>query len=192
MPRRRGPADTVEGLARRLRGAALRLGLRRPVLVGHSWGGAAALAYALEFAEDVPGLVLLGAVASPDDSGFAEGAVSGPPARAYLGRASHHRWWEPSRAAEISTDLPRFIVNIRRAEPISYGKLHWSRWLGSGWSATCFKPSRIRRIAQVWPHAKPRNYSTWRRLSAMNGKEVGKVPGRTLGVAITPLRGEEN
>ncbi len=65
--------DTVEGQARLLHGAARRLALRRPVLVGHSWGGAAALAYAVAFSEDVAGLALLAAVAFPDDSGFAEG-----------------------------------------------------------------------------------------------------------------------
>ncbi len=72
--RRSGPADTVEGQARMLHRAGRGLGLRRPLLVGHSWGGAAALAFALEFPKDVAGLVLLGAVAYPDDSGFAEGA----------------------------------------------------------------------------------------------------------------------
>ena len=67
-------ADSVEGQARLLHGAARRLGLRRPVLVGHSWGGAAALAYAVAFPEDVAGLALLAGVAYPDASGFADGA----------------------------------------------------------------------------------------------------------------------
>jgi len=72
--RGRGEVETVEGQAHLLRDAARALGLRRPVLVGHSWGGAAALAYALEFPGDVAGLVLVAGVAYPDDTGFAEGA----------------------------------------------------------------------------------------------------------------------
>jgi pimeloyl-ACP methyl ester carboxylesterase len=35
------------------------LGLHRPVLVGHSWGGAVALAYALEFPENTGGILFL-------------------------------------------------------------------------------------------------------------------------------------
>jgi len=67
-------ADSVEGQSRLLRAAAQGLGLGRPVLVGHSWGGAAALAYALHFPDEVAGLALLGTVAYPDDTGFGEGA----------------------------------------------------------------------------------------------------------------------
>lgn len=69
-----GVAETVQGQAGVLRAAARAVGLDRPVLVGHSWGGAAALAYALDFPDEVAGLVLLGGVAYPDDSGFGEGA----------------------------------------------------------------------------------------------------------------------
>jgi len=42
-------------------------GVRRPILVGHSWGGAVALAYATEYPGDVAGLVLLGTRAYPVD-----------------------------------------------------------------------------------------------------------------------------
>ena len=42
-------------------------GVQRPILVGHSWGGALALAYATEFPEAVGGLVLLGTRAYPVD-----------------------------------------------------------------------------------------------------------------------------
>jgi pimeloyl-ACP methyl ester carboxylesterase len=45
--------------ARLIHGALEKLGVRRPVLVGHSWGGTLALSYALQFPEDVSALVLL-------------------------------------------------------------------------------------------------------------------------------------
>jgi len=53
-----------------LRAAAGRLGLERPLLVGHSLGAAVALAWALDAPDDVAAVVALGAYALP---------VSGPP-----------------------------------------------------------------------------------------------------------------
>ena len=63
-------AATPLAQARQLHAALDQLGARRPILVGHSWGGALALAYATEFPDDVAGLVLLGTRAYP---------VEGPP-----------------------------------------------------------------------------------------------------------------
>jgi pimeloyl-ACP methyl ester carboxylesterase len=57
--------------ARLLRGALSKLGVRRPVLVGHSWGGTLALAYALQFPEDVASLVLLAPAAYPEEDVYA-------------------------------------------------------------------------------------------------------------------------
>lgn len=45
--------------ARVLHEALTRLGVERPVLLGHSWGGAVATAYALAFPGDLSGLVVL-------------------------------------------------------------------------------------------------------------------------------------
>ena len=53
--------------ARLLRGAFKELGVRRPLLVGHSWGGALALSYALQFADEVAALVLLAPAAYSDE-----------------------------------------------------------------------------------------------------------------------------
>ncbi|PZQ51428.1 MAG: alpha/beta hydrolase [Rhodovulum sulfidophilum] len=47
--------------ARILRAALSELGIDRAIVVGHSYGGAVALAWALEFPESVAGLLLLGA-----------------------------------------------------------------------------------------------------------------------------------
>jgi pimeloyl-ACP methyl ester carboxylesterase len=64
----RGATPTAQ--ATQLHTGLDQLGVRRPILVGHSWGGALALAYATEFPDDVAGLVLLGTRAYP---------VEGPP-----------------------------------------------------------------------------------------------------------------
>jgi pimeloyl-ACP methyl ester carboxylesterase len=57
---------TPEEQARLLHDALRRLGVVRPVLVGHSWGGGLALVYALRYPDDVAGLVLLGTRAYRD------------------------------------------------------------------------------------------------------------------------------
>jgi pimeloyl-ACP methyl ester carboxylesterase len=54
-----GPLSHPGGQARLIQSALRELGVDRPVLVGHSWGGALALLYTLEYPEDVAGLVLL-------------------------------------------------------------------------------------------------------------------------------------
>jgi pimeloyl-ACP methyl ester carboxylesterase len=59
-------AATPLAQARQLHAALEQLGVRRPILVGHSWGGALALSYALEFPNDVAGLTLLGTRAYHD------------------------------------------------------------------------------------------------------------------------------
>ncbi|GAB4523932.1 MAG: alpha/beta hydrolase [Parvularculaceae bacterium] len=48
-----------------LRDAASALGAERPILLAHSLGGAIALAWALEFGEEISGLVLLAPVSHP-------------------------------------------------------------------------------------------------------------------------------
>jgi pimeloyl-ACP methyl ester carboxylesterase len=45
--------------------ALARLGIERPILIGHSWGGALALAYVLRFPEEVAALVLLAGWSHP-------------------------------------------------------------------------------------------------------------------------------
>jgi len=50
---------TVDIQAQMLHTALRELRIERPILVGHSWGGALALTYALEFPDDLAGLVLL-------------------------------------------------------------------------------------------------------------------------------------
>lgn len=56
---RRGQAWTPKAQATLLHEALLRLGIERPVVVGHSWGTMVALELALEYPENVQSLVLL-------------------------------------------------------------------------------------------------------------------------------------
>jgi pimeloyl-ACP methyl ester carboxylesterase len=45
--------------ARLFRGALKKLGIEKPILVGHSWSGSLVLAYALEYPDELSGIVLL-------------------------------------------------------------------------------------------------------------------------------------
>lgn len=52
--------------AQLIRGAVEALGIERPVVVGHSFGGAVALAYALQFPDEVAGVVAVAPIAFPE------------------------------------------------------------------------------------------------------------------------------
>jgi pimeloyl-ACP methyl ester carboxylesterase len=60
---------TVEVQAEMLNAALRQLKIERPVLVGHSWGGSLALVYALNFPDEISGLVLLAPAAYESDDG---------------------------------------------------------------------------------------------------------------------------
>lgn len=51
--------------AAHLRKAALALGVRRPIVVGHSWGGAVAVSWGLDFPDDVTGIVPVSGATMP-------------------------------------------------------------------------------------------------------------------------------
>lgn len=61
-----GSDATLEFQTRLLHEALAQLGVTRPVLVGHSWGGALALAYAVAYPNDLSGVVLLAPAAYSD------------------------------------------------------------------------------------------------------------------------------
>jgi len=64
--RAKGKSATVEYQAQLLHDTLAGLGITSPVLVGHSWGGALALAYALKYPSETSGLILLAPAAYPD------------------------------------------------------------------------------------------------------------------------------
>ena len=59
---------TVEVQARIIRDALDQLGLKKPVLLGHSWGGSLVLAAAVAYGKDLAGIVLLAPAAYPSVS----------------------------------------------------------------------------------------------------------------------------
>lgn len=56
---------TPQDHARVLHALVKRLDLKRPIIVGHSWGGAVALAYAIEYPDDASAIVLISPLAYP-------------------------------------------------------------------------------------------------------------------------------
>jgi len=62
-----GTAATLKYQTQLLNEALVRLGVTRPVLVGHSWGGALALSYAVEYPQELSAIVLLAPAAYADE-----------------------------------------------------------------------------------------------------------------------------
>ncbi|MXU66187.1 alpha/beta fold hydrolase [Oceanomicrobium pacificus] len=83
--------DDPSEQARLMREAARGLGIEKAIIVGHSYGGAVALAWALDAPESVDGLVLLGAASHPWEGGvgflygLAGSPVTGPAVARALG-----------------------------------------------------------------------------------------------------------
>jgi pimeloyl-ACP methyl ester carboxylesterase len=68
-----------------IRDAAKQMGLNRPVLVGHSYGGAVAMAYAMKHPDEIAGGVAISPVAFPEPR--LEHALFGPRALPFIGEA---------------------------------------------------------------------------------------------------------
>jgi len=62
-----GTAATLKYQTQLLHEALIHLGVTRPVLVGHSWGGALALSYAVEYPQELSAIVLLAPAAYADE-----------------------------------------------------------------------------------------------------------------------------
>lgn len=82
---RRGPTGTPWRQAADVHAAGAALGLERPVVIGHSFGGATALAYAIQFPEATRGVVALAPIVFPEAR--LEQALFGPRASALFGSA---------------------------------------------------------------------------------------------------------
>jgi pimeloyl-ACP methyl ester carboxylesterase len=123
------PSDktaSVEYQAELLHRVLAQLSIAQPVLVGHSWGGALALAYALRYPSEVSGLILLAPAAYPDNG-------SNKLLRALIG---------PPVVGDVSLLLGKSIIGrpmLKRAladafypqpVPDKYYKLVSSSWLG--------------------------------------------------------------
>lgn len=62
--------ESPQLMAKILKDAADQLGVSKPVVVGHSFGGAVAMAWALEFEAETAGIVMLGGVSHPWPGGL--------------------------------------------------------------------------------------------------------------------------
>ena len=63
-------AESPREQARLLQAAGAQLGLENPIVLGHSYGGAVALAWGLEFPDDTAALIALSAVSNPWPGGL--------------------------------------------------------------------------------------------------------------------------
>jgi pimeloyl-ACP methyl ester carboxylesterase len=103
-------AATFAVQARLIRGALTQLGIEKPVLVGQSRGGEIALKYALDYPDDIAGVVLLGSSPYPSetpDSVFdaIEGIVTTP----VLGDFVLHTIYVPIARQVMSPFLEEYI-----------------------------------------------------------------------------------
>ena len=64
-----GKVATLHYQAKLVHDTLMQIGVTRPVLVGHSWGGSLALAYAVDYPNDLAAIVLLAPAAYPDKGG---------------------------------------------------------------------------------------------------------------------------
>ena len=117
---------TVEYQAQLLHRTLSHLGVAQPVLIGHSWGAALALAYALKYPDEVSALVLLAPAAYPDAgvNGLLRMTIRTPVLRdlsLLLGRSTFGR-------RRLKRDLARAFYP--QMVPENYFKMASSSWLG--------------------------------------------------------------
>jgi pimeloyl-ACP methyl ester carboxylesterase len=101
-----------EAQARLLHRALAQLGIHRPVLIGHSWGGALVLAYAQEFPADVSGVLVLAGWSHPARE--ATLWVAGLPAAPLIGGLMS-RALAPALAAGLAREI---IAQLFAPEPV--------------------------------------------------------------------------
>ena len=160
----RNPAPdggTPRRQAQQLHEAVQALGLKRPVVVGHSFGGAVALAYGLQFPDAVSGILALSPIAFPEPRLehllFAPRALPGP-----LGFWSHSLgrtmdavllplMWRAmflpqAMPAKFVAEFP-FSLDDRSAQLLSEGQDASLLSLGLAWNAaryaTCAAPVHV-------------------------------------------------
>ena len=101
-----GAPMTLSMAARLIHGAATQLGFESPIILGHSYGGAVALQYALDFPTDVAGLVLIAPGCYRDGMPFLN---SGQKMMKVLGPVFGRNMFVPlARAMEPSIIKPSF------------------------------------------------------------------------------------
>jgi pimeloyl-ACP methyl ester carboxylesterase len=126
---------TVEVQASLLHDALKQFHIVRPIIVGHSWGGALALVYAITYPKEVAGLVLLAPAAyeSQDDDGF----LAGLPAVPVIGDAANYVLTPLLAATVVRSNLKKAFS----PDPVPPG---YERTVLSEWTT----PKKVKAYAQ--------------------------------------------
>jgi pimeloyl-ACP methyl ester carboxylesterase len=93
--------------ARAIHAGVCRLGLERPVIVGHSMGGGIAMAYGMEYPDELSGIVFLSGLAFPMFNLSFLTYV--PPALPVVGAFFAHSVYAPLRRRIVDSSLKRFF-----------------------------------------------------------------------------------
>ena len=121
-----GRSVTVSMQADLLRSALNQLQVKDPILVGHSWGGALALLYALRFQQEISGLVLLAPAAYPSGDGVS--FLSKLPALPVVGDVLNFIFTPILSAWLVRTDLAKaFAPDKIPATYLRHTLAEWTR-----------------------------------------------------------------
>jgi len=124
-PNRNG-AVTVEVQAKILCAALDQMRVERPILLGHSWGGALALAYAMLYPRDISGLVLLAPAAYESDDGVS--FLSKLPAWPVIGDVMNFLFTPLLGAWLVRTDLAKaFSPDSVPKKYLRHSLAEWTR-----------------------------------------------------------------
>lgn len=124
-PRHNGNV-TVEVQANLLKSALAICGVERPILVGHSWGAALALIYALSYPDEVSGLVLLAPAIYESDDGVS--FLSKVPAWPVIGDVVNALFTPLLSAWLVRTDLAKaFAPNQVPKHYLRHTLSEWTR-----------------------------------------------------------------
>ena len=117
---------TVDVQAQMLYEALHKLAIDRPLLVGHSWGAALALAYALQFGEAISGAVLLAPAAYASDDGVS--FLTKLPAWPVIGDAMNFIFTPLLGAWVVRTDLAKaFAPDLVPGKYLRHVLSEWTR-----------------------------------------------------------------
>ena len=114
-PASRGGDPAVQ--ARVLQAAARRMGVRRPILVGHSWGAALAMAWALSDPDGVAGVVTVSGAVMPWSTTPMLAEVIG------LDQLLIGYYWDRLQSSALDGGIERFVERIFRPQDPPSGYL---------------------------------------------------------------------
>lgn len=137
--------------------AVVSLGVKRPVIVGHSFGGAVATAYGLQFPDDVAGVVAIAPIAFPEPrleqmmlglralpgSGIWLNAFATPFDQAALPLLWHAMFLPQSMPAPFAQEFP-FAASSRRSQLRADGEEALQMGADLARSAIAYSGARVR------------------------------------------------